>query len=284
VDLSCIILSGDLELYVMGMLPPDEAAKMEQLIALFPEIREDADRISMALEAAANQSSLAPGASVKQKLFSQLKDLKENEIKGVPDTHEYAQKEPDVQKFPPTRKVVPMKKDNRQWMMAASLAGLVIITGLAIYLYTQTQQQNNEMVRMQNNLDSANYTMQQLQQENMASGQLLRIMQDENFKPVTLQAVPGKPEATVQVYWNTQTSEVFLVDISLPPPPSGKQYQFWAIVDGQPVDGGLLDNVKQYAQKMTSFPKATAFAITLENTGGSPVPTLDQMFVIGQPS
>lgn len=168
--------------------------------------------------------------------------------------------------------------------MAASMTGLVIFMGLAIYLYTRTQQQTNEMVRIQNNLDSANYNVQQLQQENLASGQLLRIMQDDNFKPVNLEEVPGKPDATVHVYWNTETKEVYLVDISLPQAPAGKQYQFWAIVDGQPVDGGLLDNVKQYAQKMATFPKADAFAITLENEGGSPTPTLDQMFVMGKPS
>ena len=283
-DLSCIISSGDLELYVMGMLPPDEAGKMEQLIALFPELKEEADRISMALEAAANQSGLAPGASVKAKLFSQIKELKENEHKDISNTDEHAQELPAKPATVSTGKVVVMKQDNKRWMMAASMTGLVIFMGLAIYLYTRTQQQNNEMVRMQNNLDSANYNMQQLQQENLASGQLLRIMQDDNFKPVNLEEVPGKPDATVQVYWNTETKEVYLVDISLPQAPAGKQYQFWAIVDGQPVDGGLLDNVKQYAQKMATFPKADAFAITLENEGGSPTPTLDQMYVMGKPS
>lgn len=283
-DLSCIILSGDLELYVMGMLPPDEAGKIEQLIALFPEIKEEADQISMALEAAANQSSLAPGASVKAKLFSQIKELNENEDQGIINIDAHAQELPAGPATVSTGKVVFMKQGNKGWMMAASMAGLVIFMGLAIYLYTRTQQQNNEMVRMQNNLDSAQYNMQQLQQENLASGQLLRIMQDENFKPVNLEEVPGKPDATVHVYWHSQSKEVYLVDISLPQAPAGKQYQFWAIVDGQPVNGGLLGNVKQHAQKMATFPRADAFAITLENEGGSPTPTMEQMYVLGKPS
>ena len=90
-DLSCIISSGDLELYVMGMLPPEEAGKMEQLIALFPELKEEADRISMTLEATANQSELAPGASVKAKLFSQINELKEKENKAVTNINEHTQ-------------------------------------------------------------------------------------------------------------------------------------------------------------------------------------------------
>ena len=283
-DLSCIISSGDLELYVMGMLPPDEAGKMEQLIALFPEIKEEADRISMALEAAANQSSLAPGASVKAKLFSQIKELKENENPDITNIDDHAKVQPAGSATVSSGKVVVMKQENKGWLMAASMAGLVIFMGLAIYLYTMTQQQNSEMVRMQNNLDSAQYNIQELQQENLASGQLLRILQDQNFKPVNLEEVPGKPDAAVRVFWHTQSREVYLVDVSLPQAPSGKQYQFWAIVDGQPVDGGLLGNDKLHAQKMATFPKADAFAITLENEGGSPTPTLDQMYVMGKPS
>ncbi|RYZ48010.1 MAG: anti-sigma factor, partial [Chitinophagaceae bacterium] len=59
-DISCIILSGDLELYVMGLLPEEDARKMEQLLLLFPELKEEADRISETLEALAMQSTVAP--------------------------------------------------------------------------------------------------------------------------------------------------------------------------------------------------------------------------------
>ena len=283
-DLSCIISSGDLELYVMGMLPPEEAGKMEQLIALFPELKEEADRISMTLEATANQSELAPGASVKAKLFSQINELKENENKAVTNINEHTQNQQAKPVTHSTGKVVVMKQNNKEWLMAASMTGLVVFMGLAIYLYTRTQQQNNELARMQNNLDTANYNLQQLQQENLATGQLLRMMQDENYKPVHLEEVPGKPDAMVHVFWHAQSKEVYLVDVSLPQAPAGKQYQFWAIVDGQPVNGGMLDNLKQHAQKMATFPKADAFAITLENEGGSLNPTLDQMYVMGKPS
>ena len=45
-DLSCIISSGDLELYVLGSLSPEEAYQVEQLMSIFPEVREEVDRIS----------------------------------------------------------------------------------------------------------------------------------------------------------------------------------------------------------------------------------------------
>ena len=37
-----------------------------------------------------------------------------------------------------------------------------------------------------------------------------------------------------------------------------------------------------HIQKMKSFGHAEAFAITLEKTGGSPTPTMDEMYVISK--
>ncbi|HEV8079376.1 MAG TPA: anti-sigma factor, partial [Chitinophagaceae bacterium] len=68
---------------------------------------------------------------------------------------------------------------------------------------------------------------------------------------------------------------------NLPQTPDGKQYQLWAIVDGKPVDAGMISTEKgiYHIQKMKSFGKAEAFAITMEKKGGSPTPTMDQMIV-----
>ena len=70
----------------------------------------------------------------------------------------------------------------------------------------------------------------------------------------------------------------------MPAAPTGKQYQLWAIVDGSPVDAGMIttDKGSYSIQKMKSFGKADAFAITLEKTGGSPTPTMSEMVVISE--
>jgi anti-sigma-K factor RskA len=70
---------------------------------------------------------------------------------------------------------------------------------------------------------------------------------------------------------------------NLPAAPTGKQYQLWTIVDGVPVDMGMLDN--DFREKVISMKTAkgnvAAFAITLEKQGGSPSPTLEEMYVLG---
>ena len=63
--------------------------------------------------------------------------------------------------------------------------------------------------------------------------------------------------------------------------PSGKQYQLWAIVDGKPVDAGLITDCIGLC-KMKRIDRAQAFAITLEKAGGSPTPTLTEMYVFGK--
>ncbi len=59
------------------------------------------------------------------------------------------------------------------------------------------------------------------------------------------------------------------------------QYQLWAIEDGKPVSAGMYSEDKDSQVALASIPKAQAFAITLEKEGGSPVPTMENMFVMG---
>jgi len=118
-------------------------------------------------------------------------------------------------------------------------------------------------------------------QQSGAYDQLINILRDKDYQQIRLLPLPGKPQATANVYWNQKTSTVYLLDISLPVPPEQKQYQLWAIVDGKPVSAGLLNN-SHTAEKMAGFAKAQAFAITLEKAGGSETPTLDQMYVMGK--
>jgi anti-sigma-K factor RskA len=55
------------------------------------------------------------------------------------------------------------------------------------------------------------------------------------------------------------------------------------LVDGKPVDAGLLEDCNGVC-KLKNIPKAQAFAITLEDKGGSASPHLDQLYVIGNVS
>lgn len=282
-DLSCIISSGDLERYVLGQLPQEEAYQIEQLALLFPEVRAEIDEISAALEAVALAAAAAPRPSVKEELMGRLAQLKAAEeggaapALGVPVSPE--ELGPERSAAP----VVPLRRRTRL-PLAASLIGLVVCLGALLYLARLNRQRSEELAVLQQRVDTLGTSVATQQQQLQAYRQTMRLMHSPDYKMIRLTSVPNKPEALVEVFWNPGTSEVFAMDVSLPQAPQDKQYQLWAIVDGQPMDAGLLGGDKMQVQQMKAFARADAFAVTLEARGGSATPTMSELYVMAKAS
>jgi hypothetical protein len=255
---------------------------MEQLFVLFPELKAEADRISETLEVMAMQTTLAPRPSAKNKIFEKLSSLQEtseNTEPGAPVRPLPAAETKDTMAT-----VIPIKKRKPNYLLAASVAGLVLSIATIFFLAFENRNNRNDIAALEQRIRTAEQNNATLQEQQLAYEEMRRLIQDENVAAITLQPVPGKPAASAKVFWNKQSNEVFVMNVSLPQAPSGKQYQLWAIVNGQPVNAGLLADGNNQPQKMTAFEKADAFAITLENRGGSAVPSLDQMYVMGKAS
>lgn len=282
-DLSCIISSGDLELYILGMLPEEEANKITQLAVLFPEVQVELNRITATLEGLGTVSTSVPSALVKDSLMGKLNALKQEEQKVIPfgSTIIKEAKEDNLRAEP---YVIPKtRKPNKpSWPLAASVIGFVISLGALIYFISQNKQNQTELASLKQQADTLRSTVNDQQQQVLAYSQTMQMMHDKDYKKIELTGVPGKPAAMAQIFWNTKTHDVYIADVSLPQVPVNKQYQLWAIVDGKPVDAGMLIDAKNMAQKMKVFEKAEAFAITLEKQGGSPTPTMEEMYVMGK--
>jgi len=276
-------LSGDLELYILGMLPKEEADKIEQLAKLFPEVQAELDRISESLEAFGNMATVTPSASVKDNLMGKLRAMKEEEQKVIP-FGSVGKKENETGNSgleSPVREI-PKRANKPSWLLAASFIGLIVSVGGLIYFFSQHKQSQTELASLKQQVDTLRTNSTTQQQQILAYSQTMQMMHDATYKKIELTNVPGKPTAMAQVLWNTKTKEVFIADVSLPQAPSNKQYQLWAIVDGKPVDAGMLGDAKNLAQKMKVFERAEMFAITLEQKGGSPTPTMEEMYVAGK--
>lgn len=139
------------------------------------------------------------------------------------------------------------------YMVAASLLLAIVCAGFAYYFYRQTMS------------DKAAYAL----------------LSDPEVIKVTLQGVDGKESSRATLYWNPKTRDVYLQPNLLPKAPADKQYQVWALVDGKPIDAGLLQSENGLSH-MKPIEKAQAFAITLEKAGGSPTPTMNQLYVMGK--
>lgn len=166
--------------------------------------------------------------------------------------------------------------------IAASML-LVVSLGVNFVLYTKVQKLDSELSELQQEKDfyAEQLKVQQVKLDNQHVE--LAVLSDPNVKKVKLSSTANVVGNEAMVYWNTNNNQAYLSLVHLPSPPAGKQYQLWAIVDGKPVDAGVFSLPENNAalQKMKSIANVQAFAVTLENEGGSTVPTLATLCISG---
>ncbi len=277
-DLSCIISSGDLELYVLGMLSSEDAYKIGQLAKLFPEIKAELDAIEDALLNAANEVEESPSPAVKDQLFSRLRQLPtSSDTTMLSDTARPSEDHA-------TAKVIPMYQSSRNTgLIAAAAIGMLLAIAAIAYSLINNKQHQTQMAAMHAQMDSMQHHVDTQDQKITEYAKNMRYYQDTGYKLINLLPMPNRPkDLLVQVLWDTRTKAVYANNVSLPKAPEGKQYQLWAFVNGKPVSAGLLDEKKGMVESMSVFNKAEAFAITLEKAGGVPSPTVTEMYVMGK--
>lgn len=271
-DLSCIIQSGDLELYVMGMLPPEEAGKVETLAQLFPEIQQELDAIAATFEAGAMQMAVTPSSAAKEKLMSSLPSKNQTTVNEN------------------SAKVVTMKSGAEprssfsKLAIAASWGLLILLGGLSIYLFSNNNKLKADVANLQKNTAGYEEQMIVLNKKLSSYETYRRLKTDASITTVALATVKEGEKQKAEVFWNKATGELYVDPSLLPATPPGKQYQLWFILDGKPVDAGMINQTDAaFIQKMKECKGAQAFAITLEKEGGNPAPQ-GQMMVLGKVS
>jgi len=271
VNIQEYISSGIVESYVLGLASNEERLEFEQVCATNAELRQAREAFEISLEQHALANAVPVPAELKQKIWNQINPG----IEGATVVSIQADKK--QQPLAPVRSISFSKL-----LAAASVILLVGSTLLNFYFYNQYKlsvAKLDELIASNQQMAISNTATQaKLQQYEIA----LNIIKDTNMAVVAMKGQPIAPQSATTVYWNKQTKDVYLLVNGLPQPAAGKQYQLWAIVDGVPVDAGMLNmNETNGLVKMKNIPKAQAFAITLENAGGSKTPTMP-IYVVGK--
>ena len=255
-----IISSGLLELYALGISSHEETQMVKEYLKKHPELKEELNEIEKSLENYAQAHAMQPSSSVKEKIL--------NQVAAQPP-----KKNPLAQIIPITRKIYRIPQFFK--LIAAFLFILLVESTILIYSFYH---------KYHNTLDDLKLAQQKIElqeKSNQAMSTDLNVITDKYAQPVVLNGTPKAPDALAKIFWMKNTGQVYIDPSNLPEVPAGKQYQLWAIIDGKPVDGGMIETKKgiYHIQKMKSFGKVDAFAITLEKAGGSPTPTMDEMVV-----
>jgi len=253
------------ESYVLGLASAEEQLEFEQLSRKHPELTEARLQFEEALELQALSGAQQPPASVENsfnRFLDEQESFKQNEI---------------MESSSETARVVDFRR--RSQFAAAAAILLLLATGFFGYEYFQQKQMLSEQTaatkNMQNQLDSMNSRMDAMVQEQ-------NIISDPSTYVVNLTGTKKAPASSASIYWDSTSTNVYLVAKNMPALPTDKQYQLWAIIDGQPKDLGVFDvNDKDVILKMKNVQKADAFAITIEKKGGSPSPSLEEMQSLG---
>jgi anti-sigma-K factor RskA len=254
-----IISSGLLELYVLGQTNAEETMQVSQWINQYPEVALEVEQIEATLIELDQLNGIPVVDDVKKNIWNNIDfDQKENESKVVSINN-----------------ATTNKKFNYKLAAAAAVALLLSLGAFTAYNFSKLKSVNQDLATTKNELNKAKSEVEALKNK-------IAVPLNDYSQQVVLKGTKASPNSTAKLFYIKNTNEVYIEPSGLPTAPTGFQYQLWAIVDGKPVDAGMIQhNGEKYnLQKMKSFGKVEAFAITLEKQGGSATPTLEQMYVM----
>lgn len=259
------IESGILEAYISGELTEKEMVEVNQMAEQYPEIKQELEAQFEAL----NQYAKATNKEVDE---SVLKSVLDNISKEEKDKFLHLiNEEPEIKKV----SIVPV------WSIAATIL-LVVSLGFNYIFYSQFKETKERLAQLEStNSLLAEQVSNTEQSLDYAQLRIAHFLNEDNIH-VRMDGLEIAPESYANVFWNKKSNAVFISVDNLPEPPHGHQYQLWAIKPGQaPIDAGIFDHNQLVQELKVIKGNVQAFAVTLEEEGGSPIATVEKTYVKG---
>ncbi|SHE37587.1 anti-sigma factor [Chryseobacterium takakiae] len=262
------ISSGIIESYILGLASPEEAGILECVMKNNAEVKAAFEEAQKTLEDLATVQAVTPPDDLRAKIWNKIQQEQNvEELSPVASA--------DIPAAQPQEEIGIQR--NSKWKafaIAASVLFLLSVTGNIFWMNNQAVTQQ-EIARMSTEKKNQDLAMQKMNQK-------MEMISNPDMKMVMLKGVEKHTDSKAMVFWDTKTKAVYLNAEKLPKAPEGMQYQLWAIEDGKPVNAGMYTEEKDSKTALANIPKAQAFAITLEKQGGSAVPTMENMYVMGE--
>jgi len=258
---TAILNSGDLELYVYGILDESESKQIAELSRTDSAIKNEIVSIENSILALSSSFSPVISSNVYEKIKHKI----------------------GLKRY----KVVKMKPQSNWSKYAGWAASIVLLIGIG-YQYNKLSSSENEINTIEKEKLQLNETVTSIENENKKTTTALNVIRDTKNTVVSLGGQAVSPTSYAKIYWNKETQVVYVDASGLPEPPEGKVYQIWSLkLQPQltPTSIGLLADFKGNKDRVFAVEKtgdAEAFGITLEPAGGSKSPTMDQLYTLGK--
>jgi anti-sigma-K factor RskA len=270
------ISSGILESYIRGEVSDQERREVECLSKIYPEIRTEIDTLEKQLESYSRAFAQKAPLDLKATIMDSISQVspEENDFEKRNATESPAPENTDE-----SVKVIPISNNRWKPMIAASI---ILLLGVNIVLFFQFRKANEERKALISQFEDLNTNYEEQIAKTEKATELLEKVEGADSRKIILNSVIEGESYQMALFWNNTSGEVIVKGEQLPSPSENQQYQLWALVDGKPVDMGVIEKSNETWQEMLKTDRADAFAITLEKEGGSPTPTLEQMVVYGE--
>lgn len=254
------ISSGIVESYVLGLASAEEQVEFETMCRQYPEVLQARISFEETMEKQAMQNAVAPPPALKQQVMDAAL---RSEARIIPIN-------------------TGTKETKTNWLKYAAAACAVLLAGSLFWnisQYNRNERLQRTFDDFTKEYDSIAVKLTEIEDE------IAMLRSNPNLKMAAMKGMPISPASFATVYMDSTTKDVYLVVNNLPKPASNKQYQLWALLDGRPIDLGMIDNnyfidQKKLVLRMKNVSAAQAFAITLEKEGGNPTPQ-GEMYVLG---
>ncbi|MEG0761237.1 anti-sigma factor [Chryseobacterium sp.] len=265
------ISSGVLEAYILGTASHEEAGILECVMSHNAEVRAAFEETQKILEDLATAQAVKPADDLRDKIWLKISE-KKLDITPVSNQDEEIRKIP----LPAEISISNSESGKSLWSKISVAASILLLLSLGANLFWISKSSDKDV-------QIAELTNQRTDTENKIKNinEKLSLISNPDLQKIVLAGVATHPDSKAVVFWDKSSSKVYLNVQNLPEAPSGKQYQLWAIADGKPVNAGMYSKDKDTKIALAEIPSAQAFAITLENEGGSEVPTMENMYVMG---
>jgi len=273
VEVNNIISSGLLELYAAGLASQDEAAQVQQWVQQYPEVADELAAIEASLAMYAQANALQPDASVKEKLFERINEGDTAKVIPLSSSQESQLK---VVKIPSAWKNV----------AAAAIVLLIGSTVFNIVQFNKSKSVNEELAQTRQQAAALAQEKKQLEDEQRDINRYVETARNKYSQSVSVTGL-NAADSSAKIFWMKNTGDVFVDPANLPALPADKQYELWAIVDGAPVNAGIIINTEKgtyRVQQMKAFGSAVkvqAFAVSVEPKSATPAVTPTVVYAVG---
>lgn len=256
-----IINSGDVELYVYGVLDESESQQMAEMSEKHPTLKKEI----LSVENSILQLSGSFAPAISSDVYEKIKQKIGLHPGGVID----------------------MKPKNPISLFIGWAAALVLLGGI-IYQYNQQAVMEQKVTTIEEQKDRLNHAVAASENKAKETQAVLEVIRDAKNTVVALGGQAAAPTSYAKVYWNRETQKVYVDAAGLPEPPKGMVYQVWSLKLSPtltPTSIGLLEDFTPESLRIfevSNTADAEAFGITLEPAGGSKTPTMEQLYTLGK--